>query len=309
MDRLRIFSPATVANVSCGFDAMAFALENLGDEMEFEKNDSGTVTISKIEGAHLPAEPQKNAAGVVVQKMLEDSGASFGVNIQIFKKYMPGSGLGSSAASSAGSAYAMNHFLGEPYSLLELVQFARLGEEVACGTAIADNVAGALYGGFVLVRSYDPLELISIPTPSELYVSVIHPQIEVKTEDARNVLPEQIPIKNAISQWANVGGLISGLYSEDYDLIGRSLVDLVAEPVRKQFIPHFDELKARLKENGALGSGISGSGPSVFALSKGKEQAEKTAEVMDQVYKESDINYQIYVSRIGSRGVRILEEE
>ncbi len=308
MDKLHIFAPATVANVSCGFDAMAFALDTLGDEMIFQKNnDPKKVTISKIEGADLPYEAHKNAAGVVAQKMLVDCNATFGVDIQIFKKYKPGSGLGSSAASSAGAAFAVNEFLGKVYEPLELLQFAMLGEEAACGSQIADNVAGALYGGFVLIRSYHPLEVVSIPTPSELYVTVIHPQIEVKTEDARNVLPKQIPLKKAITQWANVGGLISGLHSGDYGLIGRSLTDVVVEPVRKQFIPHFEALKRKILECGALGAGISGSGPSVFALSKGKTQAEKVAKTMEEVYRSTGIEFQIYLSKIGSDGVRILK--
>jgi homoserine kinase len=306
MDKLHIFSPATVANVSCGFDAMAFALDTLGDEMIFQKNESGKVTISKIEGADLPFDAHKNAAGVVAQKMLEASNATFGVDIQIYKKYKPGSGLGSSAASSAGTAFAVNEFLGRVYNPLELVQFAMLGEEASCGSQIADNVAGALYGGFILIRSYHPLEVVAIPTPSQLYAIVIHPQIEVKTEDARNVLPQQIPLKRAITQWANVGGLISGLYSGDYGLIGRSLTDVVVEPVRKQFIPHFEELKREILASGALGAGISGSGPSVFALSKGKAQAEKVAKTMEEVYKNKGIDFNIYVSKIGSEGIRII---
>lgn len=308
MDELRIFSPATVANVSCGFDAMAFALESLGDEMIFKKNDTGEISISKIEGAKLPFEPEKNAAGVVAQRMLEDSKASFGVDIQIFKKYKPGSGLGSSAASSAGAAFGMNQLLGSPYTPLQMVQFAMLGEEAACGAQIADNVAGAIYGGFVLVRSYHPLEMVSIPTPPQLYTTVVHPQIEVKTEDARRVLPKQIPVKHAVAQWANVGGLISGLHTNDYQLIGRSLVDVVAEPFRKQFIPHFDLLKERVIESGALGAGISGSGPSVFALSEGKDQADIVERVMKDLYDEKGVEYRTYVSKIGDHGVRILNE-
>jgi len=308
MEVLRIFSPATVANVSCGFDAMAFALETLGDEMVFRKNDSGKVTISKIEGATLSFDPTKNAAGEVARLMLANSNASIGVDIEIYKKYKPGSGLGSSAASSSGAAYAVNLLLGEPYSKTEMVSYAMKGEEVACGSEIADNVAAAIYGGFVLIRSYAPLDIVSIPTPEQLYATVIHPQIEVKTADARAVLPNEISLKTGITQWANVGGLISGLHSGDYELIGRSLVDEVAEPVRKQFIPHFDALKKAIMDSGALGVGISGSGPSVFALSKGKDQAEKVAQTMNNSYKDADVAYQVYVSKIGNNGVRILSE-
>ena len=308
MEELHIFSPATVANVSCGFDAMAFALDSLGDEMIFRKNNSGVVRIAKIEGADLPFDTEKNAAGFVARKMLDDSAAAFGVDIEIYKKYKPGSGLGSSAASSAGAAFAMNELLGGRYTALQMVQFAMLGEEVACGTPIADNVAGALYGGFVLVRSYHPLELVSVPTPDQLYVTIVHPQIEVKTEDARNVLPKNIPVRHAVAQWANVGGLISGLHTNDYELIGRSLIDVVAEPYRKQFIPHFDRLREEVIASGALGAGISGSGPSVFVLSKGEEQAEKVEQVMKSLYDREGVEYKTYVSKVGSQGVRIMNE-
>lgn len=307
MDYIKIFVPATVANVSCGFDAMGFALDNLGDEMIFHKNASGKVTISKIEGADLPFEIHKNAAGFVAQKMLEDSGVSFGVDLQIFKKYKPGSGLGSSAASSIGTAYAINKLLGETYTNRELLQFSMLGEEVACGSKILDNISAALYGGFVLIRSFNLIDVVSIPTPDDLFVTILHPQIEVKTEDNRKILPKEIALEKAIKQWANVGGLISGLHTNNYDLIGRSLEDIIIEPLRKQSIPYFDLVKNRILKNGALGAGISGSGPSVFALSKGKQQAEKIASVIDEVYKDKGTAYNIYVSKIGTQGVRIID--
>lgn len=307
MDQLKLFSPATVANVSCGFDAMGFALDGLGDEMIFQKNTTGDVKITKIEGAVLPFESAKNAAGFVAQKMLQDANASFGVDIEIYKRYKPSSGLGSSAASSSGSAFALNQMLGTPFSKLELVKYAMLGEEVACGTQIADNVSAALYGGFVLVRSYQPLDVISIPTPEDLWVTVIHPQVELKTEEGRKVLPKEVPLKTAVTQWANVGGLISGLHSGDYDLIGRSIKDVIVEPARKQFIPHFDVVQKGAIEGGALAAGISGSGPTIFALSKGANQAQKVAQIMDDIYQSKGIEYHIYVSKIGTQGVRVLK--
>lgn len=307
MDQIKVFSPATIANVSCGFDAMGFALESLGDEMIVTKTTSQSrVTISKIEGAKLPLETNKNAASFVAQLMLTDSKASFGLDFQLFKNYKPGSGLGSSAASSSGAAFAVNHFLDQKYNALELVRFAMQGEELACGTAIADNVAAALYGGFVLIRSYKPLDIIAIPTPSDLCVTVLHPQIELKTEDGRKVLPKVVPLHDAIKQWSNVGGLISGLHSSDYGLIGRSLEDVIVEPARKMFIPHFDLVKRATIECGALGAGISGSGPSIFALSKGLEQANIVADVMKKVYSDKGINFHIYVSKISPEGVKII---
>ena len=306
MNQIKIFSPATVANVSCGYDAMGFALESLGDEMVFTQTEAKGVKISKIEGANLPFDVDKNVVGVVAKQMLEDSNANFGLDIQIFKNFKPGSGLGSSAASASGTAFAVNTLLDHKYNKLELTQFAMQGEVTACGSAIADNVAACLYGGFILIRSYNPLDIISIPTPGELIATVIHPQIEIKTADARKVVPEAISVKTAVAQWANVGGLISGLHTNDFDLIGRSLVDYVAEPKRKELIPHFDKVKQSALSSGALGVGISGSGPTIFALSKGENVAQKVASAMDEIYKNSGIAYNIYVSRISNQGVHLV---
>ena len=306
MNQIKIFSPATVANVSCGYDAMGFALESLGDEMVFTQTEAKGVKISKIEGANLPFDADKNVVGVVAKQMLEDSNANFGLDIQIFKNFKPGSGLGSSAASASGTAFAVNTLLDNKYNKLELTQFAMQGEVTACGSAIADNVAACLYGGFILVRSYNPLDIISIPTPGELIATVIHPQIEIKTADARKVVPEAISVKTAVAQWANVGGLISGLHTNDFDLIGRSLVDYVAEPKRKELIPHYDKVKQSVLKAGALGVGISGSGPTIFALSKGENVAQKVASAMDEIYKNSGIGYKIYVSRISNQGVHLV---
>lgn len=306
MNQIKIFSPATVANVSCGYDAMGFALESLGDEMVFTQIEAKGVKISKIEGANLPYDADKNVVGVVAKQMLEDSNANFGLDIQIFKNFKPGSGLGSSAASASGTAFAVNTLLANKYNKLELTQFAMQGEVTACGSAIADNVAACLYGGFILVRSYNPLDIVSIPTPGELIATVIHPQIEIKTADARQVVPDTIPVKTAVAQWANVGGLISGLHTKDFNLIGRSLVDYVAEPKRKELIPHFDEVNQSVLKAGALGVGISGSGPTIFALSKGENTAQKVAKAMDEVYVNSGIAYNIYVSRISNKGVQLV---
>jgi len=304
MDQIKIFAPATVANVSCGYDAMGFALSELGDDMVFTKTTTKDVIISEIHGADLPFDADKNVVGVVAKLMLQDSQAHFGLDIKIHKNFKPGSGLGSSAASAAGTAYAVNQLLDSKYNNLQLTKFAMQGEVTACGTAIADNVAACIYGGFILVRSYEPLDIVSIPTPSELVATVIHPQIEVKTEDARKVVPKTIPIKTAVAQWANVGGLISGLHTNDFKLIGNALVDYVAEPQRKLLIPYFEEVKEAVINAGALGVGISGSGPSIFALSEGTSTAKKVAEAMDSVYKSSDIAYAIYVSNISKTGAR-----
>jgi len=307
MNYLKVFSPATVANVSCGFDSLGFAVDTVGDEMTFTKTASKGVKITNITGANLSYNVDENAASAVVQKMLIEAKADFGVELTISKGYSPGSGLGSSAASAAGAAFGANQLLGNIYSALELVKFAMFGEEVACGSQIADNVAAAIYGGFVLIRSYDPLEIVKLPVPKELRLVAIHPQVEVKTKDAREVLPKQIDLKDAITQWANVGGLISGLYANDYNLISNSLVDIIVEPYRKKLIPYFDNVKNAALKSGALGAGISGSGPTIFALCKGDKSASDVHSATNESYKNTGIEFTLFTSKINNQGIKILE--
>lgn len=306
MDYLKIFSPATVANVSCGFDSLGFAVDNIGDEMTFVKTPKNSVEIKNITGAELTYDVNKNAASAVVQKMLQEANADFGVDLNIHKGFSPGSGLGSSAASAAGAAFGANKLLGDIYNEIELTKFAMFGEEVACGSPIADNVAAAIYGGFVLIKSYDPLDIIKLPVPNELRVVAIHPQIEVKTKDARDVLPENIPLKDAVTQWANVGGLISGLHTNDYNLISNSLVDIIVEPHRKNLIPFFDDVKEAAEKAEALGAGISGSGPTIFALCKGDAIAENVYNAIENSYRNKGIDFELFISKINHEGIKIL---
>jgi homoserine kinase len=306
MNSIKIFAPATVANVSCGFDVLGFALDNVGDLMCFKKIAEKGIKITKIEGADLSYNPKHNVVGAAGMAFLKAFGAGVGFEIEIYKKIKPGSGIGSSAASAAGTVFAMNTLLGNPFNNTELVRFAMEGERLACGAAIADNVSAALFGGFTLVRSYAPLDIIKIHTPDQLYATVIHPQIEVKTEAARQILNDTVPLSDAIKQWGNVGGLISGLYTEDYNLISRSLHDYIVEPLRATLIPGFDEVKQRALKAGALGCGISGSGPSIFALSKGASKAQVVADAMQEVYKNIGIDFNIYVSKINTQGVKII---
>jgi homoserine kinase len=309
MNEIKIFCPATIANLSCGFDVLGLCLDNVGDEMVIRKSAQKGIRITKIIGADLPLETENNVSGVAGLALLETVNPDFGFEIEIYKNIKAGSGIGSSAASSAGAVFGINALLGYPYSTKDLVQFAMQGEKLACGNAHADNVAPALLGGFTLVRSYSPLDIIKIESPSELYATVVHPQIELKTSDARSVLKQTVSLKSAIIQWGNVGGLIAGLYTQDYDLIGRSLHDEIVEPLRSVLIPGFDLIKKAALENGALGSGISGSGPSIFALSKGKETAEKIAKAMSAVYEAINLPYEIHVSKVNSEGVKILSQQ
>ena len=306
MNEIKIFCPATIANLSCGFDVLGLCLETAGDEMIIKNSNVKGVRITKIIGADLPLETERNVAGVAALAMLEYVDTEFGFDIEIYKKIKAGSGIGSSAASSAGAVFGINELLGKPFTRKELVLFAMQGEKLASGNAHADNVAPALLGGFTLVRSSNPLDIIKIESPSELYATVVHPQIELKTSDARSVLKQNVSLKSAITQWGNVGGLIAGLYTKDYELIGRSLHDEIIEPLRSVLIPGFDLIKQTALENGALGSGISGSGPSIFALSKGKETAEKIGKAMSAVYENMNLPYEIHVSKVNDEGMKVI---
>ena len=303
MKSIRVFCPGTIANVSCGFDVLGLSLAGVGDYMTVTQTAIKGITISEILGQDLPMEATQNVAGVAGLALLEALGSDAGFDIKIDKRIKAGSGIGSSAASSAGAVWAINHLLGNPFTTKELIPFAMEGERLASGVAHADNVAPALLGGFSLVRSSDPLDVISLPSPSELYATVIHPQIEIKTADSRRILKSNLSLKDAITQWGNVGGLVAGLYREDYELIGRSLQDVVIEPVRSILIPGFNEIKAAALNAGALGGGISGSGPSVFALSKGKDKALKVADAIRLAYEPFGISFDIHISNINEKGV------
>lgn len=306
MKEIRIFSPATVANLSCGFDVLGCCLENVGDEMLVRENDLQQIRITKIIGEDLPRDPVKNVAGVAAQSLLNHLQSEQGFDIEITKNIKVGSGIGSSAASAAGAVFAVNHLLGSPCTPVELVPFAMEGEALASGNAHADNVAPALLGGFSLVRSYNPLEVLSLPTPPKLRVVVLHPLIEIKTKDSRSILRQNVSLQKAIEQWGNLGAFVSALHTEDYDLLGRSLKDGIIEPTRSILIPHFEDLKKVAMENGALGFGISGSGPSVFALCKGDEKAQQVKEAIQEFYEQQGIEFDLHLSAINSEGIRIL---
>lgn len=303
---IKLFCPATIANLSCGFDVMGLCLDGVGDEMIVRKSSVKGIRITKIEGADLPLETEKNVAGVAGLALLNELQIDYGFEIEIYKKIKAGSGIGSSSASAAGAVFGINELAGSPFSRKDLVQFAMQGEVLASGSAHADNVAPALCGGFTIVRSSNPLDIIRIESPSELYATVIHPQIELKTSEMRAVLQPMVSLKSAITQWGNVAGLVAGLYASDYNLIGRSLHDAIVEPLRGKFIPHFEQVKQAALDHGALGSGISGSGPSIFALSKGIDTAQKVAEAMRAIFDGTEIPFEIHVSKINSEGVKII---
>lgn len=306
MKEIKIYSPATIANVSCGFDVLGLCLDNVGDEMIFRQSAERGLRIVEITGADLPLALEKNVAGVAGQALMEHLNPDFGIEMTIHKKIKAGSGIGSSAASAAGAVYGINALCGYPLSKKELIYYAMQGEALVSGAAHADNVAPALLGGFAFIRSYDPLDIVSIKAPEQLYATVIHPQIELKTIDSRSILKQTVTLKQAITQCGNLGGLISALYTSDYDLLGRCLHDEFVEPKRSVLIPNFKELKDVAAKCGALGGGISGAGPSVFVLSKGKEVAECVAQAMKAIVANVDYACDIHVSPINQTGIREL---
>jgi homoserine kinase len=308
-DSIRVFASATVANVSCGFDVLGFAVDNPGDEVILKKKTAAGVKISKITGdeGRLSLNAEKNTVGVSVSRFLDHIGSHQGIEISLNKKMPLGSGLGSSAASAVAGVFAINQLLGKPMTQQELLPFAMEGERLACGSAHADNVAPSLLGGFVLIRSYNPLDVIKIKTPPDLFCTIIHPHIEVQTKDARDILRKKILMSDAIIQWGNVAGLITGLMSSDYALIGRSMQDVIVEPIRSILIPGFSDVKAASLDAGALGCGISGSGPSIFALSTKETTAQKVGKAMTKVFDSLKIGSEIYVSKINNAGPQILD--
>ncbi len=308
MDSIRVFAPATVANVTCGFDILGFAVDQPGDEITLTKTNRKEVRIVNImgDGGALPYETEKNTSGVVVKKFLEEVKSNQGIDIKLNKKMPLGSGLGSSAASSVAAVFAVNELLGKPMSLESLLPISMEGERIACGSAHADNVAPGLFGGFVLIRSYDPLDTIKLPTPDGMFATIVHPQIEVKTKDAREILRKEILLRDSVRQSGNVAGLVAGLAMSDFDLISRSLHDYIVEPIRSILIPGFDDVKKAALDAGVLGAGISGSGPSIFALSHDEEIARRAGKRMNEVYLKMNIENEVYVSEINQHGPRII---
>lgn len=300
---VRVFAPATVANVACGFDILGFALDAPGDEfIVCLQDEPGIRIINNTKYQEIPTDPQRNTAGIAVEAFLQHIGSKQGVELVIEKKIRPGSGIGSSSASAAAAVYGLNEVLGKPLTPEELVEMAMQGEKAASGAAHADNVGPALLGGIVLIRRYDPLDIVRLPYPKELYCTIIHPQIELRTEDARKILRREISLKDATRQWGNIAGLVAGLFKEDYALIGRSLEDVVIEPIRSILIPGYHEAKQKALDAGALGCSISGSGPSLFALSKDEATARKAGDNMATVFQSMEIDYEIHVSKINGTG-------
>jgi homoserine kinase len=307
-DFIRIFSPATVANVGCGFDVFAFALDKPGDEIHLSvKSDPGVEIVEITGNSSLPFDIHKNTASVSISAMLDYLNADFGIRISLHKKMPIKSGLGSSAASAVGSVFALNQLLESKLPNDILLKFALEGEKIASGNNIhIDNSAACLYGGFVLVRSEDPIDIISIPVPECLYCVIIHPQIEINTSESRKMLPKNVSLLQATIQWSNTAAVVAALYESDFELLKRSITDPIIEPARAKQIPDFYGLRDAALNSGAVGCGISGSGPAVFALAKSYESAIKICDKITSYYEPNNIPFETFVSKINSSGPKII---
>jgi homoserine kinase len=307
MKKITIQAPATIANLVCGFDVLGLALEAPYDVMTLELQEQPGLLIEHSDGFGLPTIPEENVAGAALLAMLEQVTDAPGMKLTIDKRIMPGSGLGSSAASAAGAVFAANQLLGKNFSTNDLIRFAMFGEKVASGVKHADNITPCLLGGVTLIRSILPLDVVSLDAPA-MFITVVHPQIEVRTSDARQILKKEVPLKLAIKQWGNIAALVAGLMQGDHELIGRSLEDVIIEPARSILIPGFDRIKKACLEAGALGGGISGSGPSIFMLSKSHETALQVEQVMQDIYRNIGIDFRTYVTSLNKGGITITEK-
>ena len=307
MRKIRVFAPATVANMGCGFDIMGMTLDAVGDVLSVEIGEGDSLVIINKSKQPLPENIEQNVITPAVRAFLAAYGCPMAVTVTVEHKIAPGSGIGSSAASSAAAVYALNELLDHPFTDEKLVEFAMEGEKlISGGTPHADNVGPSILGGVVLLRGYDPLDVVRLPVPGRFCCAVAHPAIMVSTREAREVLPKEIPLRMAVKQWGNVAGLVAGLAEGDVALIGRSMQDVVVEPYRKHFIPGFDELRKKVLKVGALAMNISGAGPSVFALSESMTLADRAGEVMRAHFLQYNIESNIYVSKISNRGARTL---
>jgi homoserine kinase len=308
-ESIRVFAPATIANVVCGYDVLGLAVDAPGDEVIMRRRAEPGVIITKITGddGRLPLDASRNTVSASVQHYLEYIGRQdIGLEIELHKKMPIGSGLGSSSASTVAGLFAINTLLDNPLSKMDLVPFAMKGEELACGSGHADNVAPAILGGFVLIRSYAPLDIIKIPYPENLHCAIVFPEVDVPTRDARKMIREKVLLKDAVVQWGNIAGLVTGLFMKDLDLIGRSMQDVLVEPVRSILIPDFYKMREIALENGAISFGISGSGPSVFAFTKDADTSAKITQAIQTHLSKLNIGSLAYTSAVNADGPKIL---
>ena len=303
MNQIKIFSPASVSNICCGFDVLGFSIDGIGDELRITKSTNKGVNIKEIKGYNVPLQNNKNTASVAAQALLDHLKINEGFDIEINKKIKPGSGIGSSAASAVGAVYGINKLLGNPLKHEELLKFAMKGEFVSSKTAPADNVASALYGGTILVNNRENYNVIKLPVPKSLYAIIHHPLIEIKTSDSRGVLPKSIDLKIASDQLSALGGFIHSLHTQDFDLMKISLKDYLVEQFRSDYVPAFNEVKTIADLNNTICCSISGSGPSIFTLVNSLNDAKRLKLVFDEIYKDKKLEFNSYITSLNSKGV------
>jgi homoserine kinase len=302
--RVAVFAPASISNLGSGFDVLGLALEEPGDiVVASRRKEPGLHFSVRCGNGEVPTDVSRNVAAHVAQIMLDDVRPSFGVTMVLHKRMPVGSGLGSSAASSVAAVVAVNHLLSRRLPKQGLLQFAIEGERMVTGAAHADNVAPSLFGGACLVRSYDPLDVVSLPVRNTVRWVVIHPHIVIRTADARRVLPAAVSLRDATRQWGNVSGLTAGLARGDAALIGKCVEDVIVEPARAHLIPGFQDIKGSALDAGATGCSISGSGPSVFAVTASAAIARRVAAAMRTACERSSgVGCDSFISRINMRG-------
>lgn len=309
MKEIKVFAPASVANVGCGYDTIGFAIDGLGDEITMSLREDSALKIKDIIGADLPMEADQNVASIAVQALLDHLGSKQGFDITIKKLFQPGSGLGSSASSAAGAVFAANTLLGEPVEdKSELLKFALEGEAFASKCYHADNVAPSLLGGFNVIRSYEPeLDIFQVNVPSDLWVLIVFPDVVIKTAESKKLLPTTLTIKDARDQWSNVAGLIQAFNTHDFALLKKSVTDLIAEPVRKKFIPGYDQVKEIVFSKGSVGFNISGSGPSMFAFFKNEKEMNSAKPEIIKLYGEKNLAVKLHASKINLHGCEVID--
>ncbi|HEY3381728.1 MAG TPA: homoserine kinase [Vicinamibacterales bacterium] len=317
---VRVFAPASASNLGPGFDVLGLALERPGDVVEAEWSDEAGIQIVEVSGEDgaLSRDPRENVAGVAATSVLSHLVASghppadcrVGIRLRVHKQMPLASGLGSSAASSVAGAMAVNELLGRPLARRDLLVHALAGERAAAGSTHADNVAPSLLGGIVLIRGYDPLEIVDLPVPSALRIVVVHPHCRVETSKARAMLRGHgFPIEQVVANLGNVGAFVAALYREDLELLGRSIDDRMVEPLRMPLVPGYGEVKAAATRAGALGCAMSGSGPSLFAFSDSDVTAARVAAAMCEAFREAArLESEHYVGRVNIAGAVLIAE-
>ncbi len=308
-ERVRVFAPATLSNLGPGFDVLGLAIEEPGDVVDAEWSDRPGVEIAGIRGNadRLTTDPTRNVVGIAAGAALRLAAAGPrppGVRLWLDKRMPLASGLGSSAASSVAGALAVNELLGGALDRDQLIACALEGERAVSGGVHADNVAPCVTGGCVLIRSYDPMELLSLPVPEALRVAVVHPHTEVSTAEARRLVAERrFAIGDAVANLGQLAAMITALHRSDLELLGRSISDVLVEPVRAPLVPGFAEVKRTALEAGALGCSLSGSGPSVFAFAGSDEQARMLAACMADRFREAaGLECDSYAGGVNVRG-------